>query len=166
MSDKANMTPNWYIVALAYAAGEPVHNPAGLGNIVQKTMAALVGTPAKMYAMAKGRVGNTRSFSPDNFVAALGASESTSLTMFGLKESSADVDLRLCLRHNPAIEMKYQPPGVLYFIAECEHPALAPKKIQEAAGEFLRVCSAELSVLHGGIGAFPNRDQALTEASL
>ncbi len=167
VSDKANTRPAWYIVALAYAAGEPAQNPVGLEKIVQKTISALGETPANIcVASAKGKVGKTQTFTPGKFAALLGQPGSGALTISGLKESPAHVDLRLYLRHNPAVAMKYQPPGVLYFVAECGRQALPPKKSQEAAREFLRACAAELSVLHGGIMAFPNRHQALSEASL
>ena len=167
VSDKAKIGPDWYIVALAYAAGEPVHNPVGLEKLVQKTISALGATPANICAAsAKGKVGKTQAFSTGNFAVLLGEPGSGALRISGLKESPAHVDLRLYLRHNPAVAMKYQPPGVLYFVAECGHQSLPPKKSQEAAREFLRACAAELSILHGGIIAFPNRHQALSEASL
>ena len=43
---------------------------------------------------------------------------------------------------------------------------LAPAAAQYVAQSFLRTCAMELSVLHGGVAAFPNRNQAITEASL
>jgi hypothetical protein len=167
VSDKAKTDAAWYIVALAYAAGEPVHNPVGLKNIVQKTISALGGTPANICAASVGgKAEKTKTFSPDNFVVLMSSPKSGALTISGLRESTAHVDLRLYLRHNPAVDMKYQPPGVLYFVAECGRGALPPITAQEAAHEFLRTCAAELPVLHGGAIAFPNRNQALSEASL
>src|SRR6266704_3353395 len=166
VSNKVN-SPAWYIVALVYAAGEPVHNSVGLERIVQKTFSSLGAVRANICAAsARGKVGKTQPFSPGTFAELLAEPESGALTISGLKESPAHVDLRLYLRHNPAVAMKYQPPGVLYFVAECGHQSLPPKKSQEAAREFLRACAAELSILHGGIIAFPNRHQALSEASL
>lgn len=167
VSDKTDTRPAWYIVALAYAAREPAHNRVGLERIVQETISALGMTPANICAAStQGKVGKIQTFSPGNFAALLGEPELGALTVFGLKESPAHLDLRLYLRHNAAVAMKYQPPGVLYFVAECGRQALPPKKSQEAAREFLRACATELPVLHGGIMAFPNRSQALSEASL
>jgi len=154
-------------VALAYAAGEPVHHTVGLEKIVQETFSALGGTPANICAASVGgRAGKIQTFSPDNFAALVSSPKSGALTISGLQESTAHVDLRLYLRHNPAVAMKYQPPGVLYFVAECGRRALPPITAQEAAREFLRTCAAELPVLHGGAMAFPSRNQALSEASL
>lgn len=167
VSDKVNTSATWYIVALVYAAGEPVYNSVGLERIVQKTFSSLDAVPAHIFAAsAKGKVGKTQPFSPGTFATLLAEPESGALTISGLKESPAHVDLRLYLRHNPAVAMKYQPPGVLYFVAECGRQALPPRKSQEAAREFLQTCASELSVLHGGIMAFPNRHQALSETSL
>lgn len=165
--DTAETGATWYIVALAYAAGEPVDNPVGLKKIVQETISALGGTPANICAASVGgKAGKIKTFSPDNFVALVSSPKSGALKISGLRESAAHVDLRLYIRHNPAIAMKYQPPGVLYFVAECGRGALPPLTAQEAAREFLRTCAAELPVLHGGAMAFPNRNQALSEASL
>jgi hypothetical protein len=167
VSDQAKTGAAWYIVALAYAAGEPVQNTVGLEKIVQETVSALGGTPANICAASVGgKAGKIQTFSPDNFAALLSSPQSGALTISGLRESTAHVDLRLYLRHNPAVAMKYQPPGVLYFVAECGGGALSPKAAQGAAREFLRACAAELQVLHGGAIAFPNRNQALSEASL
>lgn len=167
MSDKAKTGAFWYVVALAYAAGEPVHKPVGLEKIVQETISALDGTPVNICAASVGGgAGKIQTFSADNFAALVSSPKSGALTISGLRESTAHVDLRLYLRHNPAVAMKYQPPGVLYFVAECGTGALSPITAQEAAGEFLRTCATEIPILHGGAMAFPNRNQALAEASL
>lgn len=167
VSDNTNTKPAWHIAALAYAAGEPAYNPLGLEKVVQETISALGPTPANICAASvKGRVGKTQTFSPGNLAALIRQPESGALLISGIKESSAHVDLRLYLRHNPAVAMKYQPPGVLYFVAKSGGQALPPNKSQEAARVFLRTCAAELSILHGGIMAFPNRRQALSEVSL
>ena len=86
--------------------------------------------------------------------------------MLGLKQSRAYFDFRWYLRHNPSVEMKYQPPGVLYCIAECGPQALSSTQVVEAAKRFVVACATEMTVLHGGITALPNRNQALAEASL
>lgn len=154
-------------MAFAYATGEPAHNSAELIKIVQKTFSALGATPAKVCAASvKGKVGKIQPFSLVNFAEVIDDPSSGALTISGLKESPAHADLRLYLRHNPSVAMNFQPPGVLYFVSECGYHGLTPKKSQEAASEFLRTCAAELSVLHGGITALPNRHQALSEASL
>jgi hypothetical protein len=160
-------TPSWYIVSLVYAAGEPIDKPVQLQNIVRKTMGVLSEAPLKMtVASVRGRVGNSQPFSPDNFAMLLADPEAGALRISGLKSSPAHMDLRLYLRHNPGVALKHQPPGVLYFIAECGHEALSLAKSQEAAHEFLHACANGTSVLHGGISAFINHDQARSEASL
>lgn len=158
VSDSAGSS--WYTVALVYAAGEPAHN-LGLDRIVQKTFSTLAAAPAKICAVSVGgRVGRAQIFSSEKFASLAGELHSGALTISGLKGSRAHVDLHLYLRHNPAVALKYQPPGAIYFVVECGRGAV------RAAREFLLACATEIPVLHGGIIASPNRNQALSTASL
>src|SRR6266851_93353 len=95
VSDKVNTGPAWYIVALVYAADEPVYNSVGLERIVQKIFSSLGAVPANICAAsAKGKVGKTQPFSPGTFAGLLAEPGSGALTISGLKESPAHIDLR------------------------------------------------------------------------
>jgi len=163
--DKAGSS--WYIMALAYAAGEPGHDPVTLERIAKTTFSALGATPATIRtATPKGKVGKIQAFSEGVLAELLAEPATGALTISGLKQSPAHLHCRLYLRHNPGVALNYQPPGALYLVAECGSRALSPSKSEEASREFLRACAGELAVLHGGIAAFPNLHQARSEASL
>jgi len=167
MSDKAKIGMTWYVAAFVYAAGEPGDNPVGIEKVMQETISALGAMPRNILRTSTGgKAGRFQRFTLDNCATLIRDPQSVSLTMLSLQKSAAFVNLRLFLRHNPAVLMKFRSPKALYVVMECGGPMLAPTVAQYVAQSFLRTCAAELSVLHGGVAAFPNRNQALSEAAL
>ncbi len=167
MSPGASADAAWYAVALVYVAEEPIRAAGRLHAVLRETTSPLGREPASVYPVsARGKVGRARVFSESNVDLLLSKPETGAVRMLGLKQSRAYFDFRWYLRHNPSVEMKYQPPGVLYCIAECGPQALSSTQVVEAAKRFVVACATEMTVLHGGITALPNRNQALAEASL
>jgi hypothetical protein len=78
-------------------------------------------------------------------------------------DGDAPSTIKLCLRHNPAIDLRFQPPASLFAAIERERPSW--DGVLPAMLSFLQFAASAPGVLHGGITLLDNLAQAAIEVT-
>jgi hypothetical protein len=147
--------------AFAYVDGEPGDQPDAVKQLV---IEALVGLPTNEFkAQAIGPGGNLgrRYRYSEKRLAELGDSkDSGTLYIDKLPEKGAAASVSVYLRHNPEIELRFQPPARLALVLDSRLPESAERVV-----EFLRRVGNRFDVLHGGAGSEASWDRASSEVS-
>lgn len=109
-----------------------------------------------------GRVTRDRTFRWST-VEELAAQAATGTLTMNVYEGASPVVISLYLRHNPAIELHYQPPAAVWVAVEHVAGGSAWTDVLDAMEDFLKVAASLPGILHGGISTLDNLVQARSE---
>lgn len=153
-------------------ADEPAAHLDALLAALAEFFDTLGDAPKSVWATSPGgRSGRTRAFSWKT-MAALGADDHTGTISSNELRSRPLEDrpgfrstfrISMYLRHNPAVEPRFQPPAELWVAVES--PSVGFKSMPGAAQTLVARCAERMPILHGGVTQLDNLEQASCEVT-